>query len=94
MDKRRRQPDADTLRRQRAEFLDAVSGGRLTLQDAVKQMRELSGLTQPEFARHRGVSVRVIREIERGSGNPTVGTLNQIGAIFGLEVTFVRRIAR
>lgn len=57
-------------------------------------MRKLSGLTQPEFAEHRKVSVRVIREIERGDGNPTVATLNQIGAIFGLEVAFVRRISR
>jgi transcriptional regulator with XRE-family HTH domain len=37
------------------------------------------------------VSARVVMEIERGIGNPSVRTLNQIGEIFGLEVGFVRR---
>jgi DNA-binding XRE family transcriptional regulator len=42
-------------------------------------MRQISGLTQVEFAAHRGLSAKVIKEIERGTGNPTVKTLNQIG---------------
>jgi transcriptional regulator with XRE-family HTH domain len=53
-------------------------------------MRQISGLTQVEFAAHRGLSAKVIKEIERGTGNPTVKTLNQIGTFFGLEVAFVR----
>ncbi|MFZ6653893.1 helix-turn-helix transcriptional regulator [Undibacterium sp. TJN19] len=49
-------------------------------------MRALSGLTQKEFARHRGVSIRVIKELETGTGNPTIKSINTIAAIFGLEV--------
>ncbi|EGF31183.1 hypothetical protein IMCC9480_243 [Oxalobacteraceae bacterium IMCC9480] len=90
MDKRRNPVDKDTLSQQRIALYDAIERGELTLQESLKRMRALSRLTQPEFAAHRGVSVKVIREIERGIANPTVNTLNQIGRIFGLEVGFIR----
>ena len=91
MDKRRKPPAKDVLRRQRDELYAAIERGELTLQQAVKRMRAISRLTQHEFAAHRGVSVKVIKEVERGIGNPTVKTLNQIGDIFGFEVSFVRK---
>lgn len=53
-------------------------------------MRTISRLTRAEFASHRGVSTKTIKEIESGKGNPTVQTLNRIGQFFGLEVAFVR----
>lgn len=52
-------------------------------------MRQASRLTQPEFAKHRNISVAALRQIETGSGNPTMETLNKIASIFGLEVGFV-----
>jgi transcriptional regulator with XRE-family HTH domain len=52
-------------------------------------MRHLSGLTQPQFARHRGISVQALRQIESGTGNPTVKTLDAIAGVFGLRVGFV-----
>lgn len=90
MDKRRKPIDKEAARDQRAELYEAIDRGQISLRDAVKRMRKISGLTQTEFAGHRGVSAKVIKEIERGTGNPTVNTLNQIGKFFGLEVTFVR----
>ena len=48
-----------------------------------------SGLSQPEFARHRGISVQALRQIETGRGNPTVRTLDAIARVFGLETGFV-----
>jgi DNA-binding XRE family transcriptional regulator len=91
MDKRRKSPDKESLRQQRNDLYAAIERGELSLQQAVKRMRAISCLTQLEFAAHRGVSVKVIKEVERGIGNPTVKTLNQIGEIFGLEVSFVRK---
>jgi uncharacterized protein YegP (UPF0339 family) len=49
-------------------------------------MRKVSGLTQQEFAAHRGVSVQALKQLEQGRGNPTVETLNKLAAVFGLEV--------
>jgi DNA-binding XRE family transcriptional regulator len=91
MDKRRKAVSKDVLRKQRDELYAAIEKGELSLQDAAKRMRAITRMTQPEFAAHRGVSVKVIKEIERGAGNPTINTLNQIADIFGLEVAFVRK---
>ncbi|MGB8419897.1 helix-turn-helix domain-containing protein [Paraburkholderia sp.] len=46
-------------------------------------------LAQTEFAAHRGVSRRVIQDIERGTGNPTVDSLNSVAKLFGLQAGFV-----
>jgi DNA-binding XRE family transcriptional regulator len=91
MAKIKKSVDKDQLRQRRAELYEAIASGGMTLQDAVKEMRAISRLTQAEFAAHRGVSTKVIKEIEGGTGNPTVNTLNRIGSFFGLEVAFVRK---
>ncbi|TXK64575.1 helix-turn-helix domain-containing protein [Alkalisalibacterium limincola] len=67
----------------------ALSRGEIDLAHAVRRMRHISGLTQPEFARHRGISVQALRQIESGRGNPTVKSLNAIAEVFGLQVGFV-----
>lgn len=85
----RKKPTKPSREQLRAQLNDAINRGELGIQDTVKEMRKISRLTQPEFAKHRGVSAKVIKDIERGVGNPTVNTLNQIGAFFGLEVAFV-----
>lgn len=82
--------DKEAARALRTELYAAVASGELPLQEAVKRMRKISRLTQAEFAAHRGVSIKAIKEIENGRGNPTVETLNKIGKFFGLEVAFVR----
>jgi transcriptional regulator with XRE-family HTH domain len=82
--------DKDAARRLRTDLLEAVERGELTIQAAVKQMRKVARMNQEDFAAHRGVGVKVIKDIERGVANPTVGTLNKIGQFFGLEVAFVR----
>ncbi len=90
MKPRKKQIDKEAARQLRAELYDAINRGELSIQETAKRMRKISRLTQSEFAIHRGVSAKVIKEIERGVGNPTVNTLNRIGQFFGLEVAFVR----
>lgn len=82
--------DKEIAKKLRAELYTAIDRGEVSLQDAVKSMRKISRLSQPEFAAHLGVSAKVVKEIERGVGNPTVGSLNRIGRFFGLEVAYVR----
>lgn len=74
----------------RREFYERIERGDMSIAEAMKAMRKMTGLTQAEFAAHRGVSRRVIQDIERGTGNPTVESLNSIGKLFGLQVGFVR----
>ena len=86
---RRTPPTREEQNALRRAFYERIARGDLTIADAMKAMREMTGLTQAEFAAHRGVSRRVIQDIERGTGNPTVESLNSIGKLFGLRVGFV-----
>ena len=86
---RRTRPTPDEQNALRHAFYEKIARGDLTLPEAMKAMREMTGLTQAEFAAHRGVSRRVIQDIERGIGNPTVESLNSIAKLFGLRVGLV-----
>lgn len=87
---RLKKPSREEQNALRESFYEQIAGGGLTLPEAVKAMRKMTGLTQAEFAAHRGVSRRVIQDIERGTGNPSVDSLNSIAKLFGLRVGFVR----
>ncbi|MFV0398726.1 MAG: helix-turn-helix domain-containing protein [Bacteroidales bacterium] len=52
----------------------------------IKVRRTLLGLTQQDLSDYTGLSVRIIKSIETGKGNPSVGTLNKIADILGLEL--------
>jgi len=86
---KRKPLDKAQIRERRDRMLKAAAAADLSLTEGVREMRAIAGMTQEEFARHRGVSGRVIKAIELGQGNPTVATLNRIGEFFGLEVAFV-----
>jgi DNA-binding XRE family transcriptional regulator len=86
---KRKPLDKAEARERRNRMLESAAAARLTLTEGVREMRAIAGMTQEEFARHRGVSARVIKAIELGQGNPTVATMNRIGQFFGLEVAFV-----
>jgi DNA-binding XRE family transcriptional regulator len=91
MDQRKKRVDRDALRDLRNQFYAQIDAGQLSLPEAAKKMRAISGLTQPEFAERMGVSAQVIKDIERSVGNPTIKSLNKIGEIFNLEIGFIRR---
>lgn len=86
---RRKKPTRDEQNVMRRDFYDKLAQNELDLPEAMKAMRKMTGLTQAEFAAHRGVSRRVIQDIERGTGNPTVESLNSIAKMFGLKVGLV-----
>lgn len=86
---RRTPPTRDEQNALRRAFYERIARGDMTIAETMKAMREMTGLTQAEFAAHRGVSRRVIQDIERGTGNPTVESLNSIAKLFGLRVGFV-----
>ena len=52
----------------------------------IKERRTLLGLTQQDLSDYTGLSVRIIKSIETGKGNPSVGTLTKIADILGLEL--------
>lgn len=52
----------------------------------IKERRALLGLTQQDLADYTGLSLRIIKSIEAGKGNPSVATLSKIAATLGLEL--------
>ena len=72
----------------RAEFYENLANNKLTLAETVKAMRAIVGMTQPEFAKFVGIAPRIIIDLERGVGNPTLSTLRKIGKPFRLDLIF------
>ena len=74
------------------ELVESIEKNELTLGEAVRRMRKLTGMSQRAYAeRIVGIAPRILAEIEIGRGNPTVATLNKIGRPFGYSVGFVRK---
>ena len=92
MDKRVKKPTPPEVAASRREqFYADIANGTLTISQAVVAMRKISRLTQIEFATHRGMSVQSLKQIEAGTANPTVETLQKISDIFGLKIGFVAK---
>lgn len=72
----------------REKFYEQITDKKLTLAETVKAMRAILGMTQPEYAKFVGIAPRIIIDLERGVGNPTLGTLRKIGKPFRLDVVF------
>ncbi len=52
----------------------------------IKARRSLLGLTQQDLADYSGLSIRLIKQIEAGNGNPSMSTLSKIADALGLEI--------
>jgi DNA-binding XRE family transcriptional regulator len=74
----------------KSAFFSDLQQNRLSLAEAIHRMREITGKTQQEYALLVDVAPRVIIDLERGIGNPTLETLEKIGRPFGLSISFSR----
>ena len=75
----------------RAELFRRVDAGDVDLRTALRMMRKVAGKSQAEYAKLVGISPRILMELERGVGNPTLATLEKLLAPFGLEVGIRRK---
>lgn len=53
---------------------------------ALKERREILNITQDDLAALAGVGLRTLKAIESGKGNPTLGTLNKLAGVLGMEL--------
>ena len=58
----------------------------MSFYNIIKERRSILGLTQHDLADYTGLSVRIIKSIESGKGNPSMSTLSKIADILGLEI--------
>lgn len=58
------------------------------LMDIMKQRRETLALTQQDLAEMSQVGLATIKDIERGKGNPALGTVKKILDVLGIEIEY------
>lgn len=89
-ERRRRLPD--DIRTEKEALYAEIAAGTLSIGQATRRMRKIVGMTQKEYAEKvLKIYPRVLMEIERDAGNPTLETLEKIAAPFGFTVGFVQR---
>jgi DNA-binding XRE family transcriptional regulator len=82
----------EEIHRQRVALYDDLDRGLLSIGEATRRMRKIVGMTQTEYAeRILKIYPRVLMEIERNRGNPTLETLEKIARPFGLTVGFMTK---
>lgn len=54
----------------------------------LKERRESLQVTQETLAEMAGVGLRTLKQIESGTGNPTIATLNKLVDVLGMEIIF------
>jgi len=58
----------------------------------IRKRRKSLGIIQPDLAEISCVSLRSLKEIEKGRGNPTLSNLLKILNTLGLKITLTSRI--
>ncbi|MGV1768232.1 helix-turn-helix transcriptional regulator [Rhizobium rhizogenes] len=89
-----KKPTKEEILEHRRNLADRARQGALRLPGAVVEIRKSVGMTQDEFAKMLGLTRRQVAEIEAGTANPTLETLEKIGRLFGFAVGFVPRTLR
>lgn len=92
MPPRRKNRTPDEISTEKEVFYAEIEAAHLTLGQATRRMRRIVGMNQKEYAEKvLKIYPRVLMEIERDRGNPTLETLEKIAAPFGLTVGFVTK---
>ena len=60
----------------------------MNLSEVIKTRRRTLGISQIDLSEMSGVSLATIKDIERGKGNPSMGTVSKIMDILGMEILF------
>ena len=60
----------------------------MTLSEVMKSRRKTLSLSQQDLAEMAGIGLSTIKDIERGQGNPSLGTVSKILEVLGMEMIF------
>ena len=63
----------------------------MSLAEVIKSRRKTLAISQQDLAEMAGVGLATIKDIERGKGNPSMGTVSRIMEVLGMEISFVVR---
>lgn len=81
----------EEVRDRKLALYEKLQAGSITIGQATREMRKIVGMTQKDYAEKiLGIFPRVLLDIEKDRGNPTLETLQKVAGPFGLRVGFVR----
>lgn len=60
----------------------------MSIQEVMKERRKKLGITQQDLAEMSEVGISTIKQIESGKGNPSLGTVEKIMEVLGMEIKF------
>jgi transcriptional regulator with XRE-family HTH domain len=60
----------------------------MELDEVIKTRRKVLGISQLDLAEMAEISLATVKDIERGKGNPSIGTVKKIINVLGLEMIF------
>ncbi|WP_018901449.1 helix-turn-helix transcriptional regulator [Rhizobium sp. 2MFCol3.1] len=83
-----KKPTKDEILDHRRTLAERARTGNLRVPQAVADIRKGFGMTREEFARALSLR-RQVAEIEAGTANPTLETLEKIGRLFGFGLGFI-----
>jgi len=87
---RKKKMTREEMRTQKIILYEKIRAGEMTIGQATRMMRTITGLTQKEYAEKiLGIFPRVLMEVEKDKGNPTLETLEKVAKPFGLKIGFV-----
>lgn len=87
-----KRPDDQEVKRLRQELCDDIEAGKIGLAQATRKMRKILGMNRKDYAEKvLKIGFETLQDVETGRGNPTLKTLQAIGAPWGLEIGFVRK---
>lgn len=87
-------PELDIIARDQlmTSICHEVIEGKIDLNVAVRRLRvEITGLNQKSFARMCKISLGALLQLEHGTGNPTLRTLDCVFRVFGMRLSLAHR---
>ena len=60
----------------------------MSLSEVIKNRRKTLAISQQDLAEMAGIGLATIKDIERGKGNPSMGTVSKILDVLGMEIEF------
>ena len=58
------------------------------LAQVIKSRRKTLDISQQDLAEMAGIGLATIKNIERGKGNPSIGTVSKIMEVLGMEIEY------
>lgn len=58
------------------------------LAQVIKSRRKTLDISQQDLAEMAGIGLATIKNIERGKGNPSIGTVSKIMGVLGMEIEY------